>query len=86
MKEFGVLFGPHRAQAWLGKVVRYFQPSITRSTGQWEELSPLQAGAQVHLECQVEGRVEEGLRRTPAGAGELVPQTTHPTGTTGRGW
>ena len=63
--EFWVLSGPWRAWAWLQKVVRSFQPSIRRYLGQWEEQSPLNARADVHLKCQVEERVEEGLRKTP---------------------
>ena len=85
--EFWVLSRPWRAWAWLRKVVRSFQSSIRRYLGQWEEQSPLQARAEVHLKCQVEERVEEGLRKTPppTGAGELALEPAHHTRTAGWG-
>ena len=88
--EFWVLSGPWRARAPLWRVVRSFQPSIRRYLGQWEEQSPLQARAEVHLKCQAEGRVEEGLRKTPhrgqrAGSRAHTPPGQRAGGGGGRG-
>lgn len=87
-----VLFGPLRAQAQ--QIVRCFQPPPTGCRSNGRNGHP--CGQEHKSICsQVEGRVEEGLRRPPCRGCRVHPQTVRPTptlpgdlavGAGGEGW